>query len=85
MVRFGRFCEIARVDDDNDTSGGMAGARYATWLQKSGLGGSTGMSLDPKELERRVRHLLKQRVGKAGSAVHARRAFAFFDQVSPRV
>merc|ERR1711871_660318 len=76
VVRFGRFCEIARVDDDDDVSGGMAGARYATWLQKAGLGGATtGMSLDPQELERRVRQLLKQRVGKAGSAVHARRAF----------
>ena len=80
-VRFGRFCEIARLDEDDDTSGGPAAARYGTWLQKAGLSGASGTSLDPQELERRVRTLLKQRVGRAGSAVHARRSFAFFDQV----
>jgi hypothetical protein len=84
VVRFGRFCELARVDGGEEAdvgAGGPRGARYAAWLQKERQGAGDDM-LAPTELERRVKTLLKQRVGKAGTAVHARRAFAFFDQVT---
>ena len=89
VVRFGRFCELARIgegdgDGEDMGVGGPRGARYAAWLQKERQGAGDDM-LAPTELERRVKTLLKQRVGKAGSAVHARRAFAFFDQVRAAV
>ena len=83
VVRFGRYCELARIDEDeavDEGAGGPHGARYAAWLTKERQGADEDM-LAPTELERRVKALLKQRVGKAGTAVHARRAFAFFDRV----
>lgn len=77
VVRFGRFCEIAREEDEDDV-----GASYKRWATEQSTPQEGLLGMD--ELERKVKSLVKKRAGKSGKSggrgLHPRRAFAFFDR-----